>query len=361
VTGAPSIRGLDFREDVIRDALGLGRMLMLTTFSEPSCNLKCPYCFTASWTREQREEPISESEFNALLAQARGLGVGSLWWVGQGEPLLHPAWRERLLSAQMQGIWCGVFTNGTSLDRPAAEFVLDHDVSLYMKLNSFSAVTQGLLIGGDGAAFLGKVLPRIEWFVQQGMAKSRRLAVESVITKLNYDELPRLFRWCRDREIIPFFEMMEHACEGARSCDVSESQHVELFQELQRIDREEYGYVWDALPPWASHNCRNLYLGLAVDAWGEVTPCSGMRYRLGNIREQGLKEIWESEEARKMRNPSRHEPRPWDGLSLGRYGCKSHALHVTGDPCAVDPRCEWFASSAGGSGTTRVRRQTNAG
>ncbi|GAG09267.1 unnamed protein product, partial [marine sediment metagenome] len=113
----------------------------------------------------------------------------------------------------------------------------------------------------------------------------------------------------------------------------------------QRIDREEYGYEWDIVPPWAAYRCRNVYMGLAVDAWGNVTPCSGMRYSLGNIREASLEDIWNSEEAKRLRTPALQEPQPWDGRSLGCYGCKSHAYHVTGDPFAVDPRCDWFKTT----------------
>ena len=138
--------------------------------------------------------------------------------------------------------------------------------------------------------------------------------------------------------------MMEHACDGAKDLDVTPREHVKLFKELQRIDEEEYGYEWDLVPPWAAYRCRNIYLGLAVDARGNVTPCSGMRYSLGNIHKKSLKEIWNSKEAKEIRDPSRIEPQPWDGHSLGCYGCKSHAYHITGDPYAVDPRCQWFTT-----------------
>jgi len=218
-----------------------------------------------------------------------------------------------------------------------------------MKLNSFDPNTQGTLVGGDGRMFLRRVIPRIEWFVAEGVCTTRRLAVETVVTKLNYHEIPTIFRWCREREIVPFVEMMEHACQGAVELDVSPQEHVELFRLLQHIDRDEYGYEWDLLPPWAAYRCRNIYLGLSVDAQGNVTPCSGMRYVLGNVREQSLADIWASEEARAIRDPSRSEPQPWDGVTLGRYGCKSHAYHLTGDPFSTDPRCEWFAEREGKS------------
>lgn len=338
----PAVKGFDHTERGARDAVSARRFVLLTLFTGPECNLNCPYCFTGHW--DTGNKSITLADYSELVEASCALGAKAVWWVGQGEPFLVPFWRDLVLAGEALGLWCGIFTNGTRLDDKAARFVLEHDVSIYMKVNSFDHDIQGKLVGGDGKRFLDTVLPRIEWFVEQGMASQRRLAVESVITKLNYDEMPTLFRWCRDRGIIPFIEMMEHACEGAEELDVSREEHVSLFRALQRIDREEYGYEWDLVPPWVAYRCRNIYLGLAIDAWGNVTPCSGVRYCLGNIREKSLKEIWGSEDARRFRDPSRQEPQPWDGTTLGCYGCKSHAYHVTGDPFAIDPRCAWFTS-----------------
>ena len=338
----PHIMGLDPDRLLRANGWNLDGLSLLTLFTASGCNLKCPYCFTGGWAKTDTN--LKNTDYFALLEQSKVLGASAVWWVGQGEPFLVPFWRDLIIASEKQNLWIGIFTNGTRLDDNAAQFVLEHDVSLYMKVNSFDPEIQGRLIGHDGQEFLETILPRIEWFVSKGMATKHRLAVESVITKLNYDEIPTLFRWCRDRKIIPFIEMMEHACDGAKELDVSPEKHIKLFRELQRIDREEYGYVWDIVPPWAAYRCRNIYLGLAVDAWGNVTPCSGMRYRLGNIKDKSLKQIWESKEARQFRNPARHEPQPWDGKSLGRYGCKSHAYHITGDPFAIDPRCAWFNS-----------------
>ncbi len=339
------IKGLDFSTETVLEASVAGRFLMLTVFTPSPCNLRCPYCFVSTWTDPTNSRYLDLKVYGELCLEASMLGAESVWWVGQGEPFLLRWWKELVEVSQKWGLWTGIFTNGTQIDDKTAEFVLDRRISLYMKLNSLTPDVQGWLINSDGKAYLDKVVPRIEWFVERGMTEDGRLSVETVITRLNYGEIPMLYRWCRDREIIPFVEMMEHACQGAVELDVTPEEHVALFKELQRIDREEYGFEWDTVPPWAAYRCRNIYLGLAVDAWGNVTPCSGMRYRLGNIREKPLAEIWNSDQARMFRDPARMEPQPWDGKNLGRYGCKSHAYHVTGDPFATDPRCEWFKES----------------
>lgn len=337
---SPMIRGFDFSDKDIRRALSNDLFLMLTIFTAPLCNLSCPYCFTQDWNKFGIL--LDLDDFKSLFQQAKGLNSKSIWWVGQGEPFMVKWWKNLITKTEIENLWIGIFTNGALLDDDASKYILDKNVSLYMKLNSFDYQIQGKLIGSDGKKFLNKVVPRIEWFVKKGMAKYKRLAVETVITKLNYDEIPRLYRWFRDREIIPFVEMMEHACQGAVDLDVTPEQHVALFKELQRIDSEEYGYEWKLVPPWVAYRCRNIYIGLAVDAYGNVTPCSGMRCSLGNIREKSLEEIWYSEKAKALRDPSKMEPQPWNGNNLGFYGCKSHAYHLTSDPFATDPRCEWF-------------------
>ena len=190
----PLMKGLDFTQPDVTEGLRSNRVLLLSIFTSSACNLRCPYCFTAGWSKKRGA--LSIDDYKQLLADGQELGAKSLWWVGQGEPLLVSYWRDLINASENLKLWTGIFTNGTLLDDDASQFCLEHNVSLYMKINSFSAEVQGKLIGSDGKEFLDTVLPRIEWFVEKGVANQRRLAIESVITKLNYYEIPSLFRWC---------------------------------------------------------------------------------------------------------------------------------------------------------------------
>jgi MoaA/NifB/PqqE/SkfB family radical SAM enzyme len=314
-------------------------MLMLTLLTDNKCNVACPYCFVKTWSR--KESVLNVSEYKSAIRQAKQLGAKSLWWVGAGEPFLYPHWRDLVEYATEQDMWIGIFSNGTLLDDELARVLFSNQVSLYVKMNSFNREIQDAMMGGAKGSF-EKIQSCLEHLIKIGFNKERRLAIETVVTRLNLCEIPSIFRWAREREIIPLIEMMEHANDDAAALDVTLLQHRTLFEKLRQIDKREYGYSWVPTVPWAGIRCRNLYLGLAIDADGTVRPCSGLQVTMGNIKERPLEYWWESEVARLLRDPDVLEHRASRHIRLGSYGCKSHAFHMTGNPLSLDPRLKAF-------------------
>jgi len=331
----PLPQGWDFNDEEIRRGISEDRMLMLTIFTGKACNLSCPYCFVKGWQSDH--EDLSLCEYKELIKQAKQLGVRSIWWVGSGEPMMYRYWRELVDYITQEELWIGIFSNGTLLGIKEAEFLIERNVTLYVKMNSFNAEIQERLVGSINGAY-ERIQANIGHLIDIGFNTHRRLAIETVITYLNIKEIPRIYRWARTHYIIPLIEMLEYANIEAKSLDVPLQQHVDLFKELSNIDDTEYGYSWSPSVPWAGPRCRNLYLGLAVDHNGSIQPCSGLRVNLGNIREKSLKHFWELEFAKRFRTPEIIEPDKWANGRLGSYGCKSHALHVTKNPFAIDPR-----------------------
>ena len=337
---SPLVKGLDFSEEKIRYALKHNRMLMLIIFTDKKCNLKCPYCFTSGW-EEKRENLLSLSEYKDIIIQAKELGAKSVWWVGTGEPFLYEHWRELIDFITAQNMWVGIYTNGTLIDKEVVRFVNERNVSLYVKMNSFDPQIQDKLAGGIKGTYK-KIQKGIKNLLEVGFNRENRFAIETVITKLNYHKIPEIFRWARQNKIIPFIEMMEYANNWAKNFDVSLEEHRDLFYRLLQIDQDEFGYSWIPYPPWVAMRCKNLYFSIAVDAEGNVQPCSGLHIKIGNVREKPLEFWWNIPELKELRDPEKIEPHYCKGCSLGNYGCKSHAYHVTGDLFALDPRISVF-------------------
>ena len=244
----------------------------------------------------------------------------------------------------------GVFTSKKIVDtlkldwssRKVSTFLKEQNVSLYVKMNSFKKEVQNKLVGNIGDAF-NLIKNSINNLLDVKFNDINRFAIETVITKLNYDEIPEIFRWCRKKNIIPFIEMMEHVNEDARDLDVTLEEHRDLFNRLLEIDETEFGYSWIPYPPWVAYRCRNFYFSMAVDSSGNVQPCSGFHgISIGNVREKSLEELWNNPLMRQFRDPSRIEPNYNSNGSLGNYGCKSHAYHITKKLFSVDPRIKVF-------------------
>jgi MoaA/NifB/PqqE/SkfB family radical SAM enzyme len=85
-----------------------------------------------------------------------------------------------------------------------------------VKFNSFDPALQDRLAGHCGAArIIREALDRLG---RAGYpAPERVLAVSTIICRQNYDELPDLWRWARDRAIAPYVEIITpqaNACQN---------------------------------------------------------------------------------------------------------------------------------------------------
>ncbi|MDH5413641.1 MAG: radical SAM protein [Flavobacteriaceae bacterium] len=328
----PKVKGFDFSDNEILDALRKNKILMCIIFTPQKCNLACPYCFTSNFTNGRNF--LSLDQYKNIIKQVKRLGAKSIWWVGNGEPFLYKYWRELIDYITIQHMWIGIFTNGTKITKEIADFLNTSNVSLYVKMNSFNPEVQDELVGGIKGTY-NEIRSSILNLLAVGFNTKNRLAIETVITRKNYNEIPLIFMWARLNNIIPFIEMMEYANIHARKLDVSMFEHKNLFYKLLDIDQKEFGYKWTPSPPWVAERCRNLYFSITIDAEGYIKPCSGLALKIGNIAEKPLEYWWYTPELRQFRDPSKLEP---NENTLGNYGCKSHAYHLTGNPFAVDPR-----------------------
>jgi radical SAM protein with 4Fe4S-binding SPASM domain len=170
------------------------------------------------------------------------------------------------------------------------------------------------------------------------------LGVESIICAQNYAEIPAMWRWARSRGIVPYFEMITFQGRARQRLDlnVSVPDLERLFKELARIDREQYGFIWEPHPPIAALSCSRHEYSVTVTSSGYVQPCTGVDIKVGNIRHTPLREILEKNVVVDcMRNVRQHIKGACSGCDHAGvcYGCRGLAYHVTGDFLASDPLC----------------------
>jgi radical SAM protein with 4Fe4S-binding SPASM domain len=170
------------------------------------------------------------------------------------------------------------------------------------------------------------------------------MGIETIICAQNNDELPDLWRWARDRRIVPYVEMItfQGRARDRSELNVPVDDLHRLFDELAAIDREEYGLTWPPHPPVAALSCSRHEYSCTVTANGYVQPCTGIDIKVGNIRQDRLAKILaESEVVRNLRQIRRNIKgacRECDMLETC-YGCRGMAYHLTGDYLAPDPLC----------------------
>lgn len=279
--------------------------------------------------------------------------------VGGGEPLLRGTLTTDGAScidhANALGCYCHVYTNCTLVDDRVAQWMKARDVSIIGKLNSLDERVQDELAGVPGSA--RRMRKGIDALLEAGFASGPepRLGLETIVCRQNYDEVPQLWRFMRARGIVPEVEIptlqgrAKDNREGLYFQDAeAPGKYRVLFEELLRIDREEYGFDWVPHPPFPAMACRLYYSNCYINDRGGVQPCAGVDKEYGFVRVglhadtgQGLAEIVTSPEFQQLRRIHEHIKEPCRSCELidRCYGCRGAAWHQTGDLFAADPVC----------------------
>jgi radical SAM protein with 4Fe4S-binding SPASM domain len=328
------------------------------------CNLRCAYCYAHA--SSDQAPGLADDEVRQVIDEAVANGARLVSFVWGGEPFLR---RDLVLGedgclahANRRGCFTYLYTNGTLIDDAAASRLADLDVSVVGKCNSLRDDVQDLLAGVPGSS--REIQRGVDALLRAGLADGQpsRLALETVICRQNYDEMPDLWRWMRRQNIVPEVEIITvHGRAMAQRgwlCFAPEEapgKYQAIFEELARIDREEFGFHWTPHPPFPAAACQLFHSNAYVNDRGGVQPCAGIDQEYGVLRVgpraaagQPLAEILGSPEFQKLRCVEAHLQEPCRGCDLlGEcYGCRGAAWNLTGDLFAGDPVC-WRRRPAG--------------
>ncbi|MFO7761994.1 MAG: radical SAM protein [Thermodesulfobacteriota bacterium] len=336
--------GLEFSPEEIAAARAKNGLLSMELELSRACNLRCIYCYASSGFPLEQE--LSLEEVFDVVDQAVVLGARKIIILGGGEPLLYRDLLPVIDYLKEHRVTVDLFTNGTLITEEIAAGLFERQVSVVVKMNSRNPELQDQLAGKQGAA--QKIINGLEFLQQAGYPDEQHtLGIETIICRQNYEELPELWLWARNRGIIPYIEMMTQQGRATEHPELElESGKIrELFNRLSELDRNEFGNHWIPHPPLAASQCARHEYSCTVTANGEIYPCPGVNVSAGNIRQTKLEDILKKSkpfiELRDIRrNIKGRCARCW--LKQVCYGCRGHAYQVTGDYLAEDPLC-WFS------------------
>jgi len=333
--------GLEFSREEINQAVREGKILSLELELSRACNLRCVYCYAASGT--PLDDELTLEEIADVIAQAADLGAQKIIVLGGGEPLLYPHIFKVIDMILKRGLAADLFTNGTLITPDIAAKLYARKVAIVLKQNSRDAATQDFLAGHPGThTAIARGLACLQ---EAGYPdEEHTLGVETIICQQNYAELPDLWRWARRQGIIPYVETMTMQGRAKDNLDleVDPAMVRTLFEELARIDAEEFGNRWQPHPPLAASQCSRHEYSCTVVANGDINPCPGVNIAVGNIRENSLKDILAASpvmrDLRDIRNKIKGQCATCD-INDNCYGCRGHAYQMSGDYLAEDTLC----------------------
>ncbi len=313
------------------------------------CPLHCVYCSNPLELKSRGGE-LSTEIWSRVLREAAEAGVLQVDFTG-GEPLARPDLVELVRAARAAGLYVSLITSGLPLDeRRLAELVkagLDH-----MQL-SFQGAREDASAEIAGARALEQKLQVVKWVRAHRIA----LTLNFVIHRQNLDRLEEMialgeesgagrlefahvqyYGWAfaNRKNLLPTREQVD------RSIALLQQAEARLRGKV-RIEYVVPDYYAKYPKPCMGGWGRKLML---ITPTGDVLPCHaaqiipGMRF--ANVKDQSLREIWNSSEAFQKFRGEEWMPEPCrscDRRTQDFGGCRCQALLLAGDAALTDPVC----------------------
>jgi len=338
----PVLKYMDFDKSEIEAARNNNRLLLIDLHMSNRCNLHCPGCYRDAG--KSLAEELTFDECKEILWQANVLGAKTWLITGSGEPFMDEKLLPLMTHAKGLGMGVVVFTNNTMVTEGLAMGITDWEISIVAKLNSFKPEAQDFIVGRKGAH--EKIYRGLKnlMLADFNYGRPTRLGIDTVIVKQNYEEIPDIFRYCRNNNIVPYITTELPGGRGKNNSgilDVSVQEIKEMFFRLREIDRKEFRFDWEPHPPIvAGGSCKKILYQLFVGPTGEIGVCPGLDISLGNIRKISLADALRSELIQKIRHPEKfYQPCP-----ICKENCTGGCLlskHSVGNLFGVDPQCCW--------------------
>ncbi|MBZ9570979.1 radical SAM protein [Methanobrevibacter sp. TMH8] len=156
-----------------------------------ACNLRCVHCYEGASVK--RKDELSKDQIINSLEVMGEVGVTSIAFSG-GEPTIHPNILDFINSAQDNGMFPAIATNGYTLkDKEKASKFVDNGLEfVQISLDGLNPETHDSFRKVNGA--WDRAVQSIENFVDMGIF----VEVATTVTEHNVDEIPEMIDFLKD-------------------------------------------------------------------------------------------------------------------------------------------------------------------
>ncbi|WP_053955706.1 radical SAM protein [Inediibacterium massiliense] len=356
----PNIDGLNFSLNDIETAKKENKPMLLTLYTRGICNVKCPSCFIEA--SDEKFNELTIKQYYNILKEAKDLGIKSIKISGAGEPLMDDRILDIAQYIKELGMKCIIYTNGTFLGDDNLSYKIHHmsslelieklfslDVSIVLKFNSFKAEVQDYFVGVKGSGKkIKKGLDNLLYIhYNDTKNNAHKLAIQSILTPHNIEEIPHMYRFARNNNIFPYFETVLKKGNAVENPNLylTNEQIKDIFYRLLTIDQEEFNIEWFPAPSFVGFFCAELYYSMLIDNFGYLKPCAGINISLDNYHENSLKNLWSNEWLVNLRNIDKNIKGACKScehrLKSCFYGCRGDAFLNTNDVFGNYNECWW--------------------
>ena len=374
----------------LRQPLVMGAPLAVTFNLTNLCNLKCPHCYQDASASKTSNE-VSTKEIFSIIYQLSQFGVMGMLY-GGGEPLMHPDIFKILRFTIKLGLFANLSTNGTLITEKIAQKIKDTGVSrVTISLDGIEE-THDKMRGKTGT------FQRTLQGIKNCKAVGMETGIATTLTKYNVHEMPQIVEFAKslnlDGVLLNHFMPVGRG-EQSVELDVSNEEREEVlryfYKELIQVSNTGDGiecfsggapfYARIAyqtrvkkgrkvipvsmqtistinkrikLHPYYQNKFWGLFTSIApyigactiatsyscIDPEGYVWPCTLIPMRIGNLRTESFKSIWEKHPLlQALRNRKNIKGPCRDCRFYTCRGCRARPYAYKGDLFESDLAC----------------------
>lgn len=287
-----------YYERVLGRRMGDNPLDFLSINLPPSCNYRCEFCLSGMNGIQLPRNALTSTEIHNIIDQAQPLGINYIEISGEGEPIIYRRLLEDIIPyASSRGIESLLFTNGSLLDRGFIEMLIQNNASLAISLEHMDRERYEHFTGRQGSydTAIANINLAREMFRPYTIMRANhegnyyvmRLAIHSIVTSENIDEIPQIRDFCDDDIFLSIAPIMNrgNATQNPELLDINRS-----VEDIVRIYSDNSIILADHTN--VGHQvCGTFNNGLGIRYDGEVLfdahayDTAGM---FGNVREQSL-------------------------------------------------------------------------
>lgn len=302
----PLVKGWDFTPAAYHRAWKEGSILTASMETGPGCDLDCYQCFKKDLvlqtmpTPEPEKRLITTAERLQIIDTLAAKNVQTINVAGAGEPTIY----KKDLTMMLERM---AFHGITPLVATHAGFINDYWIDLFnktgtsvmVKFNSFNPTKQDLLVNSPGyAARRDRGIKQLlkAGFNLPGEGYQTRLSFNAYVDKNTITDIPEIFTYCREHNIMPCMEayIPDGRTAESNGLEVSKEEFIALAERFREEDKRRgimYSRVWPYLGgvPCTQQGKASVF----VDTHGDIYDCPARATSYGTIDEPGIEKAFE--------------------------------------------------------------------